>query len=519
MTTGPVIFGSSSVRVAPFAGRLSVQVKLARLFLTARMERGPVNRAVICKDLEEFKRTFGDGIGTTANNSTLQLLKDYTIEVSAGTRPLSDIVVLRLYEGDIDAGKAVETVGGTTPKLKLRAANPGTWGNNLKRKVWQTSAGVYTVQVKEVINGRSKPVRTATGITVNADGVTRFNALMAGVAELVYTSAGTVDWLNIATNAQDDTWVTLANGADSNAITDETLIGGIDEATQERSGLKALAQSYLGGGVLLAPGLGTDSQREIFASHAQEMGRMLVCGPETDLLPPDAKTDYDTAKGMNGAEYAAYFYPRLREFEGLIPKTRSNLGAVAGMLVRCVMQTPGFVAPPSGTLLSAKDVQRAPNGYDLLVHDQNLASLKDYGLNVLYPSGANVTVEGEKLLIPDPANPVTDKIHERLILNTLIYDIGPALMSLGKFYYDAKGFAEQKVRSLIREKVLPYYRSGNLYGNTPDEAYSVTIDEVTTVDGDVGETTVLPVRLRVKTSEMIDGIDLAIFHVPLTEGV
>lgn len=509
-------FGNNTIRLGATPDASAAGAPLSRLFLAARTGRGPVNLPTTIGSYDDFVAVFGAGTNAARTDVAGEVVRDYFKVVGRA----ADAVVTRLYEGTPQVAAEQEVVGSdpATPaqqlRVQLEAASPGAWGDGLVRSVRQTAPGVYTVEVREVRGGVVVKRKPVAGVTPDAAGAARLNAESGGLLRATFNPAGTVDFLNVAAGADPDVWVTFAGGADSAQLSPQTLEGTLDPDSQERTGLWTLRSTELGGGVLVVPTADTPELNAVKLRWAAETSRFAPIEPGGDLTPGAALAEKQALELVDGASFGAYFYPRGREAAPGGAVSKSALGYVAGLYVQSVMAEPGYVSPPAGAL-GLPDVQRAPNGRDLLVHEVNASTLQKAGVNTLVQRAGRIELQGLSLLAPNPLQPGTDKVYERLILNALSYDIGPKLGKFNNAYVDAKGVFFSVVIGAIRDVITPYYQRGLLYGETVEQAFRVEMDYTLNNPAEVAKTGRLNVKVKVRISPVGEGIDLELFHVPV----
>lgn len=564
-------FGNNTVTLGQVPASGNTTPPLARLFIAARLERGPVNTPTTVSSLDRFASVFGTPDVNSPNYAAYRAARDYFRAVGR----YGDLVVVRLYEGDDQLGVASEANidTGAVPRLRVLAPSAGAYGDNLERRVTLTAAPqissrvqvelvgstetetvTYVLQVRERVGSTFKNRRqvrfteTRTRVapatewtytkTIDAAQVAAAQVTLAGVAQLAFNPAGTVAFLDIegeqatvpppgnnetessyatlafTATALPELWLPFTGGDDSAAITPATLSGTLDEDTQERTGLYTLRDTTLGGGVVLTPGLSTFELNAARIQFAADTMRLTLVEPGEEITPLAAKADKLGYETLEGASYAAYVYPLAREARPTGAVSVSALGHVAGLIVANINREAGKLTPPAG-ITTIPDVQRAPNGRDYLVHDGNARDLQASGINPLVVRGTNVELTGLALIAPDPTQPATDKVHERLILNTIAYDVG---QSLGTFNYaqvDAKGVYFGVLEGVIRNRVRPYHASGALYGATVDDAFRVAVDVQASDPAAISKTGRVLVDLKLKISPVAEGTTVSLYHVPL----
>ncbi|WP_155300538.1 hypothetical protein [Deinococcus kurensis] len=529
--TGTLYFGNNTITMGASPDQGTAPAPLARLFLFGRFERGPVGQPITVSSNERFLSVFGAGAPLTPTAEGAEVVEDYFKRVGR----TADAVIVRLLEGNADAMTAKEApvtplAGGVKARYALKASSPGKFGDNLDRSVVEIRVNgavvAYTVEVRESVGGVVKARRTAARFTPgDLASLQAANSTLRDLAVIVEDTtaldqdgkltAGNVNFADVTAANAAPIRTPFTGGADSPQITPSTLRGGIDPDSQERTGLYTVRSTEYGGGVVGAVGMDTLDHRKVLAEFARETARYTPFLPAADINPSAALTDKQSCELIDGAEYTDYVYPRARKVTTTGPVTKSALGYVAAEAVLAVLSQPGKVLPPAG-VTSIPDVQRAANGRDLLVHELNERDLQRAGIRTLLMRGSRVELQGLSLTKADPLQPATDKIYERLLLNTLAYDIGPSLSRFNNSYVDAQGVFFDVVRGVVRDKLTPYFKSGVLFGATVDEAFSVQIDFTNNTTADLVKSARANVKVKVRISAVSEGIDLEIFHIPLT---
>lgn len=506
MTTS-VRFGNSTVQMGVVPLTNTTPPPRARAFLVGRAARGPVNVPTVVRDLTDYEARFG--IGTEANGG----LDAYTAAAQY-FRDASDfdLVMLRLTEGTVAVAK--EAVAGSA-KLQAVAVGPGTDYHAYQVAYVKTGA-TYTFYYRRMVNGRPSPARSVPNIALTGAGVLAANiALSDAPVQLVFDPQATTDVIKVSTDAANLDFTALSGGQDSAAITATTLAGEVDPDTRVRTGLTTLEASEYGGGVIIAPGMNTDDHRAALMAFAERTARFAPIEPQGEVFPSAAVTDLISLQGKDGAAFAAYYYGRGRNARSVYAAPVSALGHIAALFVNSVMRRPGFIAPPAGPI-GLPDVQRGPDGRTMLVDNDNYAELVEQGLNVLLIRDGRVEVQGLQLIAADPDQPATDKVHERLLLNAIIYDVGPALRRFDNAWVDARGGFESAVRERISERVRPYWQSNCLYGSREQDAYRVEFSYTRKANSNGRARYQVGVNLKVKISEVSEGVSVNLYHLDIT---
>ena len=188
-------------------------------------------------DAGSFTAKLGAGQDANGTLELSQQVQDYF----RGVGGLSDVIVLRLYEGDHTAATAREAAG--AGKVTAQASGPGKYGDNLQVAYVQGGTAenpTLAVYARELVNGQVMASRTTPAVPVTVDGITKANAYLNGLVVLVFNPLGTTPVTTSTAPGEPLSWVSLAGGADSPAITNKTLQGSVNEDTQVRTGLDCL---------------------------------------------------------------------------------------------------------------------------------------------------------------------------------------------------------------------------------------------------------------------------------------
>src|SRR5215213_8270089 len=110
------------VEEIPSGVRTITGVPTAVTAFVGRARRGPVDRAVTINNFADFEREFG---GLWVDSTMSYAVKDFYLNAGSGNLA----IIVRIHNG---ATAATITVPGG---LRLEAANPGGWGQNLRVRV------------------------------------------------------------------------------------------------------------------------------------------------------------------------------------------------------------------------------------------------------------------------------------------------------------------------------------------------------------------------------------------------
>ncbi|WP_238446398.1 phage tail sheath N-terminal beta-sandwich domain-containing protein [Desulforamulus ruminis] len=195
-------------------------VSLSAIGLVGTFSKGPVNQAVTIGSLEQLVTTFG---GYTEG------LTGYLSALAALNQGASDLKIVRIGGTAMKAAEKIYKDASAADSIKVTAASPGTWGNDIKVAV---AAGTAASTFKLVVIYGSQS-ETLDNLTL--ENLNNVNSQFVTVSKV--TEATNLPQ-NIASTP-------LAGGNDGAAAADGDYIGTLDE-NGKRSGLKVLETVQVG---------------------------------------------------------------------------------------------------------------------------------------------------------------------------------------------------------------------------------------------------------------------------------
>ena len=459
-------------------------------FVAGLTEQGTLEPTLV-KSLNQYVDVFGARVAYGALYDALDVFFR-----EGGARA----IVGRVVGPDAVASSAVlYDAAGSTPAdvaLDVSAKNPGAWGDELNVEV---TAGDAVDEFKILVSHDTLGLLETSPSLLDRD---------AAVAWADTTSA----YIDIALGASnEDPRVQgptgLAGGDDDRAnITDD-----------EWAATLALFTRDLGAGQVSMPGRTTLQAHSDTLAHAAAFARTaLLDAPDTgvadDLI--DAATDIRALGSV--ARYGGLFAP-YATVPGLTPSTTRSVGYAAvqaGLMARNDGAGLSVNQPAAGEL----GVSRYALAVSQSFTEAERESLNDAGVNLARLLYGSIRTYGYRTL----ADPLADANWINLANTRLLNDITSKAYAIGERYMfrqlDARKVTISQWGGDLRAMLMPYFEAGSLYGESPDEAFSV----------DVGDTINTPVTiannelraaLSVRMSAMAELVTIEIIKVPTNEEI
>lgn len=222
--------------------------------------------------------------------------------------------------------------------------------------------------------------------------------------------------------------------------------------------------------LVLVPGQTSTTIQTAIKDHCQKLGDRfaILDSPETvDLSSP---TLVDTLKPFN-SDYAALYFPWIQVFD---PASNSQIyvppsGHIAGIYARVDTQRGVYKAPGNETILGAVGLK-----YSISKAKQD--GLNPAGINCIRKLNGDIRVWGARTLGGD-ANGEFKYINVRRLFNFLRESIDEGTQWT-VFEPNAPDLWA-RIRRNVNAFLFTVWRSGALFGSTPEQAYFVKCDEET----------------------------------------
>ena len=482
--------------------RMVVGVPTSVCAFVGRTGRGRVDTPVMISNFAEFRRRFG---GLWAGSTLGFAVRDFF--GNGG----SMAVIVRVFAapagGPAGDGRAVLRLG----TLRLVAADPGSWGNQLRVRVdhatrapqadlGETAGSLFNLTVHD---GDSGAVAEYRDVTVGIPGHPReLGAVLASESDLIrmvapeagvitsrpvsheQPSGGQVVWASDATSTGVDQ-DPLDRGTDGDPLTPARLLGASGAA--QRTGLYALDDADLFSLLVLAPDLpGADVHPVVVsAAHAyceQRRAMLLLDAPTSWTTASDVALPAADTVGTIGANAALYF-PRIRAANPLQNEQVEQFpaaGAVAGVLARTDAQR-GVWTSPAGRAATLRGV----SGLAVDLTAEEVGTLTLMGVNCLRqdPAAGPVVWGARTAAGADATGPPWRYLSVR---RTALFIEDSVVRSIQWVVFEPNG---EPLWASIRATVTTFldslFRAGAFQGVTAKDAYFVRCDRSTTTQADI----------------------------------
>jgi hypothetical protein len=454
-------------------------------FVLGISKRGLTDRAIRLSSLPNYVRECG---GRVANGLVYDTL-DVAFREGLG---LSYFVRLVGKEAKAATGKVKDGAGeGAKDTLEIVASSEGEWGDDVDWKIIAGSApGAF-----RLVFIHEGDVETSPDLTTNAEAVA---------------------WA--ATEARYARVKDLAGG---NPVVSEGSLSGGDDDLEAIDGARItealeLFKADLGPGQVAAPGYTTEAVHKAVIEHCAEHERTPILDAEDTGNVANLLEDAAALRALPGGRHGGVFWP-WEEVPGvslgttrIVPKSASMLGLIAAA-DRENGHANIAVAGPMGKSSYALDVTQTCT-------EAERAELNGAGVNVSVLEEGQVTNKGFRTL----ANPVTNKPWITLSGARLMMGIAFGVLQVLKrkefANLDAQGDTRGKAEGMILlEVVQPLYEARAIFGETPADACSVTVEQdVNPSDGTVGR---LTGTTAAKPAPFNERIEHTVVNYPINEAL
>jgi phage tail sheath protein FI len=476
----------------PSGVRTIAGVATAITAFIGRAPRGPVDVATRIQSFADYERQFG---GLNALSTMSYAVQQYFQQGG------SDAYVIRVHNA---AGTAAISLPTSGPALVLAAANPGKWGSSLRASVNYDSTkdptSLFTLTIQELAAPASTTVlRTETflNLSSNPSNARWVTTVLAQESALVRVdgSAPTQRPTATITNADDPTDASKyvaanSNGTDGADITDSQIAA--DSLKTTRHGIYALDEADLFN-ILCIPPLSFEADVSVSATFAKaaayckaRRALLLVDPPASWVGTTSAEAGIATVRTAIGNDLStnvAVYFPRLRAPDPLQENRLDSFvpcGAVAGIMARTDAAR-GVWKAPAGLDASLSGVPELSFKLD----DPANGRLNPLGLNCIraFPAFGNVvwgarTLAGSDILGSEwkylPVRRLALFLEESLYRGTQWVVFEPN---------DEPLWAQ--IRLNVGAFMHNLFRLGAFQGRSPQEAYFVKCDKVTTTQNDI----------------------------------
>ncbi len=471
----------TSVTVGDGAGARFAAVDSGTAFFIGLTDRGPIDAPVLVRSLAEATRQLGGRVSYGLIYDALDVFfreggsRAY-IGRLAGPAPVKSTINLK------DASNA--------DCLTATAVNPGAWGNNISLEV-TLSGGNFTIVVKE------------SGTVVET------SPTLADTTEAIAWAAGSgyIRITGITANDPKTQTVTLATGTDDRANITATEVG------------KALAlfAADLGPGQVAYPGATDGTTHLALAAHAAAKNRVALLDG-TDTATVATLTAQTAAVRADGKGRAAGLFAPWVIVPGVAPGTTRTVppsAVQAGLIAR----SDGATDNPNIAVAGENGVCRYATDLSLgSWSDTDRETLNDAGVNVILEKVGTIRTYGNRTC----ANQVTEQNWLQLSNSRLAMFIASKASEIAEHYLfsqlDGRGIKVGEFAGDLQGILLPLYQLGALYGDTPEEAFTVDTGEGVNPPADLAEGK-LSASISVRMSPAAERVEINITKVAAEEAI
>jgi uncharacterized protein len=242
------------------------------------------------------------------------------------------------------------------------------------------------------------------------------------------------------------------------AIADDTKTA-VESALEQFEAIDEIA-------IVVAPGLQGQGVQAAVKDHCKDMGdRVAILDPPATAKPNDA---IESLKPFD-SDYAALYVPWLLVFDPAnpkIPRAVPPSGHLAGIYARVDTQRGVFKAPANEVIAGAVGLAQA-------ISKSQQDGLNKYGINCIRNFNGNIRVWGARTLGGD-ANGEFKYISTRRLFNYLRESIDEGTQ--WTVFEPNSPELWARIRRSVTAFLTVVWRSGALFGSTPEEAFYVKCD-------------------------------------------
>lgn len=437
----------TQVTVSSEAGGRGVVPNTGAWFVVGFTEKGPPGVPTAIRSLAEYVATFGDRVSYGYLYDALDVFFREGGTLAYVTRVVGPTPVKA-------SANLLDQSGSSVPgdvALAVTAKDAGAWAN--------------TLNVEVTVSGSSFTII----VTDDTDGALETSPLLADRTEAVAWAAdsGYIDLALGASNedprAQGPTSLTSGDDDRSNA-TDSTWVANL-----------AYATSDYGPGQVSAPGKTTQTVHEGLLAHASNLNRIALLDLADTANESTLITAVDPLRNDDGAKVGAAFAP-WAVVPGITPGTTRTVpysAVQAGLIGRLDAQGISPNVPAAGV-----------NGVSAYADDLSQDAWTDAEREDLADGGITVArILSEQIRTYDLitlVDPLVDDLWLNLYGSRLVMAIkASAELIAERFLFaqvDGKGLKVADLEDELKAVCIPYYAVGSLYGETPEDAFTVSGD-------------------------------------------
>lgn len=447
---------------------------------TGLTERGTTT-AQLVTSLADFRNKFGARVTYSVLSDAVE-----TYFAEGGGRAYVSRVL-----GPTPVTAGLDLSDGTAATLRVSALGAGEYGN------------AYTVQVVAGSVG-------GTFVLVIASG----GVELERSPDLLDTAAA-ITWADSSSYVRASELAGVGNPVVSAAA---ALTGGTDDRTNagEADWTAALARfgRALGPGQVSAPGRTTQAAHTALLAHAQANNRVAILDAPDTTTAATLRAAAAALRSLATARHGALFAPWVN-VRGLVAGTTRAVpysAVQAGLISR-----QDRVAGPNEPAAGSRGESFYSVGPRATFTDADLDSMNTAGVNIAKLINGVVTTYGYRTLV-DPIDLVRLSLGSARLIMDLRGELEEAADAFVFRQIDGRGKTLSEFAGALTGVLLPHYAAGELYGDTPDEAFRVEVGAaVNTPETIAAGELHAAVALRISTFGEVVRIEIT--RVALTEGV
>ncbi|WP_287277468.1 MULTISPECIES: phage tail sheath subtilisin-like domain-containing protein [unclassified Okeania] len=223
--------------------------------------------------------------------------------------------------------------------------------------------------------------------------------------------------------------------------------------------------------IVAVPGAVSDIQHNAIIAHCAKMGDRVAILDGDQNQGPGSVSGIRPVGRSQQASYAAIYYPWIKVFDPVseAPDIIPPSGHIAGIYARNDATRGVFKAPANEVIVNALDVSRP-------ISKAQQDGLNPEGINVIRSFKGTIKVWGGRTMADD-ANADFRYISTRRYFNYLVESINDGTQ-FAVFEPNDLGLW-QRIKRTVGDFLLNEWRSGALFGETPDKAFFVKCDAET----------------------------------------
>jgi phage tail sheath protein FI len=492
------------------------ELDTGQAFMIGVADRGPTERPLSVGSLSLWERRFGPRAGgPVAHNSVRAFF----------TERGSNLQFLRLAGANATAAEA--EVG----DLQVSANSPGVWGNGVKVAIVADVSPLLARAPAPKTRAKAKAMDDENGNGSNGNGETAPNGAAAGPFRLVVTEGAEIversrqvrtvgdalswardgsDYLTLGADPADEekalaavAATALTTGRDDNNITPTVVAGALSRFPYS-----------MGFAQVLYPGATDYDVHAAILEHCDRNRRPALL----DLNDTDAATiaaDANALQGIPGSRFAAALAPRI-VYPGPVSGTTTLIpysAAQAGMIARADAATNN----PNEAAAGSNGESLAARGIAVDFDDDTRELLNELGVTLprMMRSGVMRTYGTRTVAGPNDTNWMWFP-GSRTVL-AMAHEFDNAAEEFVHRQIDGQRRLFTRLEVALGGICLEWFGMGALYGDEPEDAFSIDTQSVNTTETIAAGEVHAIVRLR--TSPPGEWVVIEIQKTPITQSV